>query len=377
MDRQRVLEELAAHGVRGLHPYVPGKPNDELEREYGIADSIKLASNENPMGPPPGALQAIREGLGDLSLYPDGSGFHLKQALAARFGVDPARLTLGNGSNEVLVLLAETFLAPGVEAIYDEHSFAIYRIVVQATDADPRIAASHATGREQPRGHDLAAFRALISDNTRLIFIANPNNPTGTWLTRDELYAFMKDVPGDVVVVVDEAYAEYVMRGDYPDTVAWLDEFPNLVVLRTFSKIYGLAGLRIGYAISDPGIAELLNRVRAPFNVNSLALAAARAALGDEDFVAEARRVNQEGVNVLTSHLAGLGFDVTPSAGNFVLVDLGRPAGPTYEALLREGIIVRPVANYGLPNHLRITVGLPEQNQRLVRALQQIVAAND
>jgi len=372
MSRIREFDQLAAHGVRGLHPYMPGKPNDELEREYGLSDSIKLASNENPMGPSPLAINAVRGELAGLALYPDGSGFHLKAALAAKFGVGAECLTLGNGSNEILVLLAEAFLIPGAEAIFDEHSFAIYRLVVQATDATAGVAASHPSGHSQPRGHDLDAFRALLTDRTRLVFIANPNNPTGTWLTHDELHGFMKDVPGDTLIVVDEAYGEYVTREDYPDTIPWLDEFPNLVILRTFSKIYGLAGLRVGYSLSDPGVAELLNRVRPPFNVNSLALAAARAALDDAAFVAEARRMNHEGIGVLSSQLGGLGFEVTPSIGNFVLVDLGRPAGPTYEALLREGIIVRPVANYGLPNHLRITVGLPEQNRRLLEALSRI-----
>jgi histidinol-phosphate aminotransferase len=372
MGRQRAFEELAVPGVRGLHPYIPGKPNDELEREFGITDSIKLASNENPMGPPRSAIAAIRGELDDLALYPDGSGFHLKSALARQFGVRPDYVTLGNGSNELLVLLAETFLAPGVEAIFDEYSFAIYRLVVQATNAIPRIAPSHAPEHAQPRGHDLDAFRTLMTERTRIVFIANPNNPTGTWVTRDELHAFMRDVPADTLVVVDEAYGEYVTRDDYPRTISWLEEFPNLVILRTFSKIYGLAGLRIGYSLSSPEIAELLNRVRPPFNVNSPALAAALAALEDEAFVAEARRVNAGGLEFLTSELSALGYGVTPSIANFVLVDVRRPAGPIYESLLRAGIIVRPVANYGLPNHLRITVGLPEQNRRLIGALGTI-----
>lgn len=373
MDREHLFEQLAAHGVRGLHPYVPGKPNDELEREYGISDSLKLASNENPLGPPATAVDAIRYELGGLGLYPDGSGFHLKNAIARHCNVDADRVTLGNGSNEILVLLAEAFLAPGTEAIYDQFSFAIYRLVVQATDATPRAAASHPPSHAQPRGHDLDAMRALINAHTRLVFVANPNNPTGTWVTHDELHAFMRGVPDTTIVVVDEAYGEYVTRDDYPQTLQWLAEFPNLVITRTFSKIYGLAGLRVGYSISHPDIAELLNRVRAPFNVNSLALSAARAALDDDEHVQTSRRVNDAGIDFLTSQLTGFGFDVTPSIGNFVLADVGQPAGPTCEALLRAGIIVRPVANYGLPNHLRITVGLPEQNQRLVAVLAKLV----
>ncbi|MFQ5636280.1 MAG: histidinol-phosphate transaminase [Gammaproteobacteria bacterium] len=375
MGRQRAFDSLAAPGVRGLRPYMPGKSTEELERQYGIAESIKLASNENPMGPAPAAIAAVRGELSDLALYPDGSGFRLKAALASRFGVEPERVTLGNGSNEILVLLAETFLEPGLEAVYDEHAFAVYRLVVQATGAEGRVARSQSSAQAQPRGHDVEAIRALITSRTRLIFIANPNNPTGTWLTHDELFEFVRGVPGNVIVVVDEAYSEYVTRDDYPQTIGWLDEFPNLVITRTFSKIYGLAGLRVGYALSDPDIAELLNRVRAPFNVNSLALTAALAALGDEAFVAEARRMNAAELVVLSSGLRELGFEVTPSIGNFLLVGLGRPAGPVYEALLQRGIIVRPVANYGLPNHLRITVGLPEQNQLVLRALSQLVKA--
>ncbi len=376
MVRQRAFDRLAAAGVRGLQPYVPGKPNDELEREYGVTDSIKLASNENPLGPPLAALEAIRRDLEDLALYPDGSGFHLKAALAASLGVEPAQLTLGNGSNEILVLLAETFLTPGVEAIYDEYSFAIYRLVVQATGATARVAASRAPDLPQPRGHDLDAFRALISDRTRLVFIANPNNPTGTWVTHEALRDFVQHLPATAIVVVDEAYGEYVTRDDYPRTLTWLDDYPNLVILRTFSKIYGLAGLRVGYSVSHVAVAELLNRLRPPFNVNTLALTAACAALEADEHVAESRRINDEGLRTLTSELAALGFGVTPSIGNFLLVDVGGPARPTYEALLREGIIVRPVGNYGLPNHLRITVGLPEQNRRLVQALRRIRQAS-
>lgn len=332
MSRIREFEKLAAQGVRGLHPYVPGKPNDELEREYGLTESLKLASNENPMGPSPAAVSAMREELAGVALYPDGSGYHLKSALARKFGVDERRITLGNGSNEILVLLAETFLTPDTEAIFDEYSFAIYRLVVQATDAVAKVAPSHPADHAQPRGHNLAAFRAALTDRTRLIFIANPNNPTGTWLTHDQLYEFMKDVPAETLVVIDEAYGEYVIRDDYPDSLGWLEEFPNLVILRTFSKIYGLAGLRVGYSISEPGVAELLNRVRAPFNVNSLALTAARAALTDEAFVDEARLLNARELEHLVRGLKALGLSVTPSLGNFVLVDMARPAGIIYEA---------------------------------------------
>ena len=377
MDRKTRFEQLAAPGVGGLHPYVPGKPIDQLEREYGVRDSIKLASNENPLGPPPTALEAIHSALPDLALYPDGSGYHLKTALSKRLGIDPAGITLGNGSNDVLVLLAETFLTPGTEAIYDQHAFIIYRLAVQATNARPRSIASHPIDHLQPWGHDLDGFAAALSEQTRLVFIANPNNPTGTWVTDDELHVFMQRVPQSTIVVVDEAYGEYVVRDDYPDTLRWRDEFPNLVLTRTFSKIYGLAGLRVGYAISHPEIAELLNRVRQPFNVGGLAQVAATAALNDDAFLDRARSVNQQGLADLTQGLTAIGLSVVPSIGNFVLVDMGRPADSIYEHLLHAGIIVRPVGNYGLPNHLRITVGLPEHNQRLLQALRSEFAAND
>jgi histidinol-phosphate aminotransferase len=369
MERNSAFEQLAADGVRGLQPYVPGKPIDELEREFGVQESIKLASNENPHGPPAAALEAVRGVLPNLARYPDGSGYHLKNALATRLGVDPASITLGNGSNDVLVLLAETLLGEGLEGVYDEHGFIIYRLAVQATGATGRAIPSHPAGHRQPYGHDLDAFQAALTSEVRLVFIANPNNPTGTWVDSDALRAFLEQVSEQTVVVIDEAYAEYVTRDDYPDTVSWLGEFPNLVVTRTFSKIYGLAGLRIGYAVSHPDLAELLNRVRQPFNVNSLALVAATAALNEDGFVDHARATNLRGLDYLSSALSALGLSVVPSAGNFLLVDMGRPAGPVYERLLQAGIIVRPVANYGLPNHLRITVGLPEQNRRLMEVL--------
>ena len=373
MDRKSLFDNLAAHGVRGLQPYVPGKPIDELEREYGITQSIKLASNENPLGPPASALRAINAVMTELALYPDGSGHALKQALAEHFTIDPACLTLGNGSNDILVLLAESFLTPAVEVVFDQYSFVVYRLAAQAADAVLRIAQSHPADHKQPYGHDLDAFKALLTDRTRMIFIANPNNPTGTWLSADELYAFLKEVPANTIVVVDEAYAEYVTCDGYPNTLSWLEEFPNLVITRTFSKIYGLAGLRVGYAVSHPDLAEILNRVRQPFNVNSLAQAAAIAALADQEFVQRARQLNRSGLAELTDTFTGMGLTVVPSIANFLLVDLGRPAAPVYEALLRAGIIVRPVANYGFSNHLRITVGLPEQNQRLIASLEKVL----
>jgi histidinol-phosphate aminotransferase len=285
-------------------------------------------------------------------------------------------LTLGNGSNDILVLLAESFLTPAVEVVLDQYSFVVYRLAAQAADAVIRVAPSNAADHVQPYGHDLDAFKALLTDRTRMIFIANPNNPTGTWISADVMYAFLKQVPAHTIVVVDEAYAEYVSCEGYPNVLNWREEFPNLVITRTFSKIYGLAGLRVGYAISHPDLAEILNRVRQPFNVNSLAQVAAIAALADQEFVERARHLNQSGLAELTEAFFAMRLTVVPSVGNFVLADLGRPAAPIYQALLRAGIIVRPVANYGFPNHLRITVGLPEQNQRLMATLKNVLEAH-
>ncbi|MEE9143005.1 MAG: histidinol-phosphate transaminase [Gammaproteobacteria bacterium] len=365
--------ELAAPGVQGLRPYQPGKPISELEREYGVSDIIKLASNENPLGPSPKALEAMAEVVGDLARYPDGNGFELKAALAARHSIDSSWITLGNGSNDVLVLLAESFLTPEYEAIYSKYAFAVYPLAVQAVGATARVAETNPMEHEMPLGHDLEAMTALINDKTRLIFIANPNNPTGTWLARDELKDFISEVPEQIVVIVDEAYLEYVEESEYPDCSTWIAEFPNLVVTRTFSKIYGLAGIRIGYALSHPDIANVLNRIRQPFNTNSLAQAAALASLGDSEHIERSRQINKDGLEHLTAAGESLGLFVLPSVGNFLLVDMGQPAGPLFEALLREAVIVRPVANYGLPNHLRITVGTPSENDRLVSALNKVL----
>ena len=372
MRWQEHFARLAAPGVRGLQPYRPGKPVAELERELGIRNSIKLASNENPLGPPAASLVALRAALGDVARYPDGAAYELKQALATHLGVSPAHLTIGNGSNEILSLLAETFLSAADEAVFAEYAFMIYALAVQAVGAIARVAPAQTAGHEQPYGHDLAAFRSCINDRTRLVFIANPNNPTGTWLAADDLRHFLDALPAHVLVLIDEAYGDYVEAADRPDTVNWLETYPNLILCRTFSKMYGLAGLRIGYAISHPDIAELINRVRQPFNVNALAQVAALAALGASEHVERSRSLNRDGMTQLRSGLAALGWTAPASAGNFVLADTGGPAQPWYAALLRSGVIVRPVANYGLPRHLRITVGLPEQNERLLRALGRL-----
>lgn len=372
MTNKASINELAVPGVRDLEAYQPGKPISDLEREYGVSNIIKLASNENPIGASPVALRAMRESLPEIALYPDGGGFELKGALAARHDMDPACITLGNGSNDVLVLLAESFLQPGCEAVYSQYCFAVYPIAVHASGATGIEVPALSRDHDQFMGHDLAAMRARVGPETRMVFIANPNNPTGTWIEASPLEDFIASLPDHVVVVVDEAYHEYSEQLGVPDVSRWLSRFPRLVVTRTFSKAYGLAGIRVGYSLSSPEIAKLLNKIRQPFNVNSLALSGATAALKDQEFIAEAVRVNSLGVAQLQADLAALGIATLPTAGNFILADMGRPAIPVYEGLLRQGVIVRPVGNYGLKQHLRISVGTQLQNSKLAAALGRI-----
>ena len=368
MSGNQSISDLAAAAISELAPYQPGKPAEELEREYGVSDVIKLASNENPNELPAGVRQAMQSAIDDVQRYPDGAGFALRNALADKLDVSPDCITLGNGSNDVLVLLAETFLTTGINAIYDQYSFVVYRLAVQATGAEARVAVANPRDHEQPLGHDLEAMLRLVDNHTRLVFIANPNNPTGTWVEREQLYAFLQSLPAHVIAVIDEAYYEYASGDDHPDALQWLNEFPNLVVTRTFSKAYGLAGLRVGYSVSSPQIAELLNRVRQPFNVNSIAQAAAVAALREHSWLQRCRAVNQTELEGLRAGLLKLGIDCLPSRGNFVLAEIPQ-ADDCYEFLLRAGVIVRPVANYGLPAYLRISIGSQAENQRLLASM--------
>ncbi|MGH8727224.1 MAG: histidinol-phosphate transaminase [Burkholderiales bacterium] len=357
------LCELAPSYIRGIAPYQPGKPISELERELGIKNAVKLASNENPLGPSPLALAAARETLNDASRYPDGNGFELKAALAARYAVTMDNIVLGNGSNDVLELLARAYLFPGANAIYSQHAFAVYPLVTKATGA---------RGIEVPAhdyGHDLTAMLGSVSGDTRIVFIANPNNPTGTMLARDDLLEFLRALPASVLVALDEAYDEYVPNELKSKSVEWLTEFPNLVITRTFSKAYGLAGLRVGFALCSAPVADMMNRVRQPFNVNSIALAAADAALGDTEFIAKSVRLNHEGMQQITSRLNELGLSFIRSYANFVSFELSE-AQSVYQSLLKRGMIVRPIANYGMPNHLRVTIGLPDENKQFLRALK-------
>lgn len=370
------FKQLAVTGVQALHPYQPGKPIEELERELGISNILKLASNENPLGASPQAQAALTAALKTLELYPDGSGYQLKQAIAEKFGLHSDQITLGNGSNDVLELITRAFLDNQRAAVISEHAFAVYQIVTQAVGAELQIAkANPADHQTMPYGHNLANLAAKITDKTRVVFIANPNNPTGTWLSTTALHSFLQRVPSDVIVVLDEAYTEYVQEVEFPNALTWLEEFPNLIVTRTFSKIYGLAGLRVGYAVSNPVIADLLNRVRQPFNVNSLALAAAQAALADDAFLQHSVDTNAAGLVQWRAACAENGWEYIPTVGNFITVDMQRPAAPLYDALLREGVIVRPIGGYGLPQHLRITIGTTAQNTRCIEALKKVLAA--
>ena len=365
-------DELAVPGVRGLHPYEPGKPLAELEREFGIRDAVKLASNENPLGPSPLALSAAREAVAGIARYPEGSGYLLAGRLAGLHGLQRDWVTLGNGSNDVLDIIARVFLTPAHEAVFSQYAFAVYPIAVQAAGAKARIAPAHDGSKGPAYGHDLDAMYALVGPDTRLVFIANPNNPTGTWLESNALEAFISSLPAHVMVVLDEAYFEYVDKPGYPDASAWLQRFPNLIVTRTFSKAYGLAGLRVGYALSHPDVADLLNRVRQPFNVNMVAQAAALAALDDSEYLQHVVQRNREGMQQLLAGFGGLGLPYIESAGNFVAVETGRGL-QRYEALLQRGVIVRPIANYGMPDHLRVTVGRADENARLLAALEQVL----
>ncbi|MEJ2454730.1 MAG: histidinol-phosphate transaminase [Candidatus Thiodiazotropha sp.] len=361
--------DISAPGISELKPYVPGKPLSELERELGISQSIKLASNENPLGASPRVAEAVAAALPDIARYPDGGGFELRQALAKKHTIAPECITLGNGSNDVLDMVARVFLQPGSESLFSQYAFAVYPICSQAVGATLVIAPA------TDYAHDLEAMRERVSPHTRVVWIANPNNPTGTWLGRDALHAFISDLPSQVIVVVDEAYTEYVEEGDYPDASQWLERFPNLIVTRTFSKAYGLASLRLGYALSHPDIADLLNRVRQPFNANSLAQVAALAALKDEAFIKDSLAVNRAGMAQLVEGVKRLGLNFIPSVGNFLTVDFAREAAPIDRALLQRGCITRPLANYGMPNHLRITIGLEAENERLLKALREVLSA--
>jgi len=360
--------ELVADYIARLVPYVPGKPMEELERELGISDSIKVASNENPLGPSPKALRAIRAALKGLNRYPDGNATLLKEKLAAKLGVKSGMIVMGNGSNELLELAAATFMRPGDHAVISDHAFVVYDLAVDARGLQKTVVPAG-----NNFGHDLAAMARAVTDHTRLLFIANPNNPTGTMATRVEMDALLESLPEPVIVVLDEAYFEYVEDPTYPDGIELVKTGARVIATRTFSKIYGLAGCRIGYGVMPAEMAEYMNRVRQPFNTNSLAQVAAMAALDDEAFVRRARANNRKGLKFLYREFKRLKLEFIPSVANFVLFKSPMDARVLYDRLLRQGVIVRPMGGYKLPEWLRVTVGTPAENRRFISALEALL----
>ena len=359
--------------VRAIAPYQGGRPISEVAREFGLDEAkiVKLASNENPLGMPESAKQAMLQAMSELGRYPDGNGYELKREISGKYDVPQEWITLGNGSNDILELAAHAFVQPGHSVIYSQYSFAVYPLATQAVGGRAIVVPA------KNYGHDLAGIANAITADTKLIFIANPNNPTGTFIPGAEIDAFLKVVPSNVVVVLDEAYNEYLPAEQQYDSIAWVRQYPNLLVSRTMSKAYGLAGLRIGFGIAQPGITDLLNRIRQPFNVNSLAQAAAVAALKDKDFLQKSAKVNADGYRQLTQAFDAMSLEYVPSFGNFVLVKVGNDDGAGARinlALLKRGIIVRPVGNYGMPQWLRISIGLPQENAAFIEALKQVLA---
>jgi histidinol-phosphate aminotransferase len=359
--------DLAPPYIRAIAPYQPGKPISELERELGISGIVKLASNENPLGCSPLATAAMHEAIKSIALYPDGNGFELKDALHKRFGVEHAHIVLGNGSNDMLELAARAFLTVGDKAVYAQHAFAVYPLAIQ------EVGAVGVCVPAKNFGHDLDAMReAAIEHKAKLVFIANPNNPTGTFLGAADLLGFLRALPPNILVVLDEAYNEYLSEELRCGTVGWLKDFPNLILSRTFSKAYGLAGLRVGYAFCHAQVADMMNRVRQPFNVNSVAQAAAVAALQDEAFVRRTCEINRRGMEQVTTGLRKLGLEYIPSYGNFVSFRIG-DGMKMYRRLLELGVIVRPVANYEMAEYLRVSIGTEEENEKFLAALQRAI----
>lgn len=359
--------------VRAIAPYQGGKPIAEVAREFGLDEAkiIKLASNENPLGMPESAKQAMLAAVADIGRYPDSNGFELKQAITAKYGVPQDWITLGNGSNDILELAAHAFVQPGQSVVYSQYSFAVYALATQAVGGRAIVVSA------KNYGHDLEAMANAVTADTRLIFIANPNNPTGTFLPATEIESFLKKVPRHIVVVLDEAYNEYLKPELQYDSIDWVKTYPNLLVSRTLSKAYGLAGLRIGFGIAQPGITDLLNRIRQPFNVNSMAQAAAVAALNDAAFLEKSAELNAAGYRQLIQAFDMMGLEYVPSYGNFVLVRIGSDDGAGARVnleLLKLGVIVRPVGNYGLPQWLRVSIGLPEENAAFIDALKKVLS---
>jgi len=363
------IRDLIPAHILDITPYQPGKPVEELERELGISNSIKLASNENPLGPSPKAVEAMKQAILEANFYPDGDSYRLKRALAQKHGVEPSQIFVGCGSDEVIELMMRTVLTSADEVVLSQYSFIVYKLAAMGIGSTIR-----SIPPKSDYSHDLEAMAAAITPKTKMIFVDNPTNPLGTIVTKQEFSAFMQRVPERVLVVADEAYDEYVEAENFPNTLSYLKNGRRLLLLKTFSKIYGLAGLRVGYGLSLPEIIDAANRIRPPFNVNALSQAAALAALTDAEHVQRSRELNSQGKAYLYKAFTEAGITYIPTQGNFITIDLHREAAPIYDALLRQGVIVRPIKGYGLPNHLRITIGTPEQNERLVVSLKRALA---
>lgn len=358
---------LANHYIRDLTPYQPGKPIEELERELGITGSIKLASNENALGPSPKAILAASEALFKSHYYPDGGCFELKQTLSQFLSIESKQLTIGNGSENILEIIIKSYLGNQDEAIISEYAFLTIPLLIKSYNGKIiKVPAKN-------YGHDIEQMIKAVTDKTRLIFIVNPNNPTGTYTSSTDLILLLESIPSNVMVVIDEAYYEYIQTSDYPNTLALLATYPNLIVTRTFSKVYGLAALRLGYAVSSPDIADILNRARLPFNVNAIAAIAARAALHDRDHLARTIKMNQQGMQQLEEGFKKMLMEYIPSLGNFMTINVKQNAMVLYQKLLHKGVIVRPLVAYDMPSHLRITIGTSEQNERFLEALQSVI----
>jgi len=363
------FRELANHFIRQLTPYQPGKPIEEVERELGITSSIKLASNENPLGASQSVLKAAQDALSNAHIYPDGGQYELKQALSTYLDLPPEHITVGNGSENILELIVKAYLHQGDSAVISQFAFLTIEILIRAANATLKVASA------TEWGHNVDNMLKAIDDKTRIVFLVNPNNPTGTYINKTDFEKLLKNIPPHIIIVVDEAYSEYIDRSDYPTALSYLEQYPNLIISRTFSKVYGLAALRLGYAISSLEIADILNRARLPFNVNSIVAKAGCAALKDQDHVTKSTKMNASGMQQVEAGLRELKMPYIPSIGNFVAIDVG-DAKAIYQKLLHEGVIVRPLQAYNMPRHIRVTIGTEAQNQRFLVALKKVMHDN-
>lgn len=362
------IRDLVPEHILQITPYQPGKPIEELERELGITGSIKMASNENPLGPSPKAVEAMKDAILRANMYPDGGSFYLKSALSKKYGLPSSQIIVGNGSNEAIEILMRTVLTPSDEVVISEYSFIVYKLIAQAMGVKRNIVPT-----KDDYSHDLDAMADAITEKTKIVFVDNPNNPTGTMVNQEAFDRFMKRVPERVVVAVDEAYDDYVDAADFPNSLPYLNAGRRIVIFKTFAKIYGLGGVRLGCGLGPVELVDATNRIREPFNVNAIAQAAGVAALSDTEHVQKSKEVNAKGKAYLSKSFEEMGLPYIPTQANFITIDMGRDAAPVYQDLLKLGVIVRPIKGYGLPNHLRVTIGTEEQNTRFIEALKTVL----